>query len=140
MALRNMVTSVAPGETVLVKIIREGKEMTLRTTIGEVRDSVTTARSEYRNAMSGIHVRDLTPEVRDSINIPESVQGVLVTDIEDDSAARDVLRPKDIIQEVNRQGVGNSEDYENIVSHITDGDSVILLVFRAGGYIYVTFQ
>jgi hypothetical protein len=39
---------------------------------------------------------------------------------------------------VNRKAISNVEDYENVVSGIASGDSVLLLVYRSGGSMYVT--
>jgi serine protease Do len=137
-ALRNMVAKTAPGKTVEVTVIRDGKEKTLRVKLGEFPDETMLAsRGEDSNAIKGVHVRDLTPDLKKRLDIPEKVNGVVVTNVEGDSAASGVLRQNDVIQEINRKDIKNIESYEEAASRIESEDSAMLLVYRGGGYIYV---
>ncbi|GBE05681.1 putative periplasmic serine endoprotease DegP-like precursor [bacterium BMS3Abin10] len=139
-ALRNMVAGTLPDTTVKVKIIREGKEKTLTVTIGKLSEAVVTAKSEYRNAMKGVHVQDLNPEIRMSLDIPGKVEGVVVTNIEMDSPAFQALERNDVIQEINKKIIRSAKDYEKAVSKISAKDTVLILVYRGGGYIYITIK
>ena len=38
-------------------------------------------KTEYSNVLKGITVQDLTPGLRDKLDIPENVTGVVVTDV-----------------------------------------------------------
>jgi len=139
-SLRNMIANVAPGTSVSITVIREGREKTMNVALGEFPDKISTAMSEYSNAMKGVHVQELTAVDRGRMDIPEKIDGVIVTDVEGDSPAAGVLRADDIIQEVNRKEISSVKDYEDVVSGIASGDSVLLLVYRSGGSIYVTVQ
>ncbi len=139
-ALRNMVAGTLPDTTVKVKIIRKGKEKTLTVTIGKLSEAVVTAKSEYRNVMKGVHVQDLNPEIRMSLDIPGKVEGVVVTNIETDSPAFQALKRNDVIQEINEKIIRSSKDYEKAVSKISAKDTVLILAYRGGGYIYITIK
>ncbi len=56
-------------------------------------------------------VSDLDARARRQFDIPESVKGVIVTDLEPDSAAAEAgLKPGDVIQEINRTPVKTAEE------------------------------
>ena len=139
-ALRNMVAGTLPDTTVRVKIIREGKEQTLTVTIGKLSETVVAAKSEYHNVMKGVHVQELNPEIRMSLDIPKKVEGVVVTNIEMDSPAFQAVKRNDVIEEINRMSIKNTKDYEKAVSRIGAKDTVLILAYRGGGYIYITIK
>ncbi|MEC4676559.1 MAG: DegQ family serine endoprotease [Nitrospirota bacterium] len=138
--LRNMVAGTLPDKKVKVKIIREGKEKTLVVTIGRLSGTVTASESEYGNAMRGVQVQDINPEIRMSLDIPKKVEGVVVTSVEMDSPAVRVLKQNDVIQEINKKAIRTTSDYEKVVSKIGPDDSLLILVYRAGGHIYITIK
>ena len=139
-ALRNMVAGRHPGKTVRLKIIREGKEKSLPVMLGELPKTTVTQRSEYGNVMEGIYVQDLTPEIRRGLGIPDKVTGVIVTNVEEDVTAFEALKQNDILLEINRKSIYNMKDYRAVVAGIKPEDSVLLLVYREGGFIYVTIS
>ncbi|MFZ5998566.1 MAG: DegQ family serine endoprotease [Nitrospirota bacterium] len=138
--LRNTVANTPPGTKAELKIIRGGKEETLSITVEELTPPKAAQRAAYKNALRGIHVQELTPEMREALNAPKDMKGVIVTSISWESPARQVLRKNDIIQEVNRKPVSGLQEYESIVSKIGPDETVLLLVYRNGGSLYVTIK
>jgi serine protease Do len=136
--LRNMVAKTMPGKTVELTVIRDGREKTLQVTLGEFPETTLASRGQDSNAIKGLYVQDLTPELRKRLDIPEKVNGVIVSNVEGDSAASGVLRQNDVIQEINRKDIKNIESYEEAASKIDGDGSAMLLVYRGEGYIYVT--
>ncbi|MBI5740851.1 MAG: DegQ family serine endoprotease [Nitrospirae bacterium] len=136
--LRNMVANTPPGVKKEMKIIREGETMTMSLTIGELPAETEKVPTRYENALRGVVVQNLTPEVYRQLNLPEKMRGVIITGIEDDSPAESALLPGDVILEINRKAVSNSEDYKNIVSEIRPDKDILLLIFRKGSTIFVT--
>jgi hypothetical protein len=51
-----------------------------------------------------------------------------------------LLQVNDVIQEVNRQNIKSSQDYEQVVSKIGEKDGMLLLIFLRGGSIYITIK
>ncbi|MBI5664018.1 MAG: DegQ family serine endoprotease [Nitrospirae bacterium] len=139
-SLRNMVAGRPPGKTVTVKIIREGKEKTLSVNLGELPKTSVSQKSEIGNVMEGVYVQDITPEIRKGLDIPNKVTGVIVTNIDEESPAAEVLKQNDVILEINRKSIFNVKDYETLVNRVKPEDSVLLLVYRTGGFIYVTIN
>jgi len=139
--LRNMVANTPPGETVELKVVRDGKVKTLEVTIGELPSEAQKALPRaYKNALRGVSVQNLTPELYRQLNLPEKIRGVVVTEVESGSPAETKLIPGDVILEINRKAVANVEDYEAIVSRIKPHEDVLLLVFRRGSSIFITIS
>ncbi|KJU83078.1 serine protease MucD [Candidatus Magnetobacterium bavaricum] len=142
--LRNMVSTIDPGTMVDVKVIRESKELVLSVKVGELPDDKAAAlmpsAQESETKMRGIGVQNLTPTMRERFNVPAKVSGVIVTGVEEDGPAASVLRPGDIIGEVNKKRISNVTDYEAAISNIKKDDDVLVLVYRSGSFIYVTIS
>jgi serine protease Do len=137
--LRNMVANEAPGKTAQIKLIRLGKTETLSLTIGELPSKVVAKKAvEHNNVLKGVQVQLLTPDLRAALNIPADVEGVLVAGVSEESPSYGVISKNDVIEEVDRKPVKDLKDYEGIVSKIRPTDAVLLLLYRNGGYIYVT--
>ena len=138
--LRNVVASMAPGAKADIKIIRSGKELTITAVLGEYKEKKIVKKTAYNNAFKGVTVQELTPSLRDKLNLPEGMVGVVVTDIASDSPSQGLLQVNDVIEEMNRKAVGSAQEYEAIVSKIGEHDTVLLLIFRDGGSIYMTIK
>jgi serine protease Do len=138
--LRNMAASTPPGNNVDVVILRDGKEKTLPVKIGELPGKYMASTAIEESAMRGVTVKEITPEIRDQLNISEKVQGVIVSSIEPDSSAYGVLIQGDIIQEVNRKPVRSIDEYNEAMSKRDSKRDILLLVYRKGSYLYITLS
>ncbi|HHN66010.1 MAG TPA: DegQ family serine endoprotease [Nitrospirae bacterium] len=139
--LRNMVAQTRPGKIVELKIIRDGREITMTVTIGELPEKLAEAGTPaHENILKGVYVQNLTPQIREELSIPSDVQGVVVTNVDEDSPAYGILRRGDVITEVNRREIKDTKDFENALSGIGGNESVLLLVYRHGGYVYLTIK
>jgi serine protease Do len=138
--LRNMVAGTSPGTKVDVRILRDGKEQTVTVTLGELKESKVVKKTEYNNVLKGITVQELTPSLRDRMNLPENLNGVVITGMSPDSPTQGLLQQNDVIQEVNRQAIQSVQDYDQAVSRIGENDTVLLLIYRDGGSVYLTLK
>ena len=139
-SLRNMVSALAPGTKIGLKIIRDGKQQSLTATLGEFKEKAEIKKTEYKNVLKGITVQDLTTGMLDKLDLPEGMSGVVVTDVASDSPARGLLEASDVIQEVNRQNIKSTKEFEQVVSKIGEKDGVLLLIYRRGSSIYLTIK
>jgi serine protease Do len=142
--LKLQVAQVAPGREVPVKISRDGEVQKLEVKLKEFPQDKTLASNgaesaEMGDVTDGITVDDITPESRQQFNIPRNVKGALVVDVAPDSAgAAAGLRPGDVILEMNRKSVRNSEE----AVAMSDGlkDDVLLRVWSRGGSRFVVLK
>jgi serine protease Do len=139
-SLRNMVAATAPETKVDFKVIRNGTELSITATLSEYQEKKIVKKTEFENALKGVTVQELTPSLRDKLNLPDGLVGVVVTDVGTNSPAQGLLQANDVIQEVDRKRIQSAQEYENIVSKIGKHDTVILLIYRNGGSVYLTIQ
>lgn len=136
-SLPKIVGSTTPGKSVKVVVIRDGKRKVLDVTIAVLKDE------EMKVAAldpMGIQVQDITPDIAQSLNL-ENVEGVLVSDVTPGEAGGEAgLKRGDIISEVNRSKVKNTNDYNRIAGKLKSGDTALMLVKRGGTTIYVAVK
>ena len=138
--LKNMTASTPVGKEVLLHIVRDGKTKTVKVGIAELTSAGQTMQSAFNNLLRGVHVQDLTPEIRKGLAIPARVTGVIVTDMEDGTPAESVLMQNDVIIEINKNRINTVQDYEKIGDHIKPDQNVLLLIYRGGSVLYLTLS
>lgn len=135
-----IVATTPIGKKVEVKIIRDGKEKVLEVKIGEQPSEG----KEFIRSKSidlGISVQDLTPEIAENLGLDPETKGVVINDVDRLSPSYQAgLRRGDVIVEINRQEVRNIDDYENIVDKIKPGETVLFLIQRQSGTVYVAVE
>lgn len=135
--LRNLVAQAPPGSTVRFKVWRDGAERELTATLSEM-DPKTIAGAAAGggsgpadSALSGVSVDSLTPESARRLNLPPGARGVIVTGVDPDSGAADAgLQRGDVIEEVNRQSVASTGEFEAALKKA--GKQSVLLRMRRG--------
>lgn len=138
--LRTMVAATAPGKDVPVKVLREGKPVTLKVTIAELTSEIAKQSGDFDNNLKGVHVQDITPELKKTLNLPKRISGVVITEIDDDSPADGILIRGDVIMEINRKPISNTKDYSTAAAKIKTGQAVLFLIYRNGSTIYLSLS
>jgi len=138
--LRNAVAVLSPGKAVTMKILRDGKSMTMNATVSEQPDLMQKAMGTVDNQLKGIHVQNLTPEQRKKMGLPVRVTGVIVSDMDEKSPAEGTLMKGDIIMQINRKNITTVKDYEATVSDIKTSQGIMILLYRNGSSLYVTLS
>jgi serine protease Do len=118
--LTSMVTNTDPGTTASLEILRNGEPLKLKVTLGE-RPSNISEQPDAGNAPSegtlrGITVQNLTPNIRQQLDLPSEVHGVVVTNIDPESPAASVLQQGDVIESIDRQPVRNIEEFNRLAA------------------------
>ena len=146
---RLTIADVQPNTKVTLKISRDGKEQTVTATVGTLPGSPQNrpprrSRANPQNntpsnqdAFYGVEVADLSANVRRQFNIPNNVQGALVTNVEGGSNAAEAgLRHGDVIVEINRQPVRTADDAVKL-SKNAKSDQILLRVWTQGVSHYI---
>jgi serine protease Do len=139
-SFRNTVAATPVGREVAVKLLRDGKSKTVKVTIAELSPGMQGQPGSFDNMLKGLQVRDITAEMKRTLDIPRKVTGVIITDIDESSPASGMLAQNDVILEVNKKRINNLKDYEAVVSKIPSGHGVLLLIYRNGSTIYLTLN
>jgi serine protease Do len=141
-ALINRVAEAEIGSELTVELIRDGQTKTVMAKVAEQppdlmarlnrsqRQNPTFGGSQQSSTFAGMQVQDLTPRLRSQANVPDYVHGVVVTDVDPSSPAAAQLRPGDVIEEINRQPVNNTREFQQIVAQLDTRRAIVLGVAR----------
>ncbi len=137
--LKLEVARIKPGESVPVKVLRDGDVKTLNVTVKEVPGAEKFARNDSQpsnddtGTLNGVAVSNLDRDARQQFNVPENVRGAVVTEVAPDSAAAGAgLRPGDVIVEINRKPVKTADEAVKMTEN-ADSKRSLLRVWRDGG-------
>jgi len=136
--LQVMVGQKQPGSKITLKVLREGKSMTIPVTLEELGNrqaegSDASANGE-RKMHWGIGLGNLTPELREQLQAPHEIHGAVIEQVQPGSSADNAgLQQGDIILEVNRHKVQSASDVQQALSSVAKGQDALLLVWSNGG-------
>ncbi|HSA79380.1 MAG TPA: DegQ family serine endoprotease [Geminicoccaceae bacterium] len=139
--LTRLVADKDPGSAANVVVWRDGKEQSLEVEIGQMpSDDEVVAMTDQPADQStspkiGVALAKLTPEARQSLNLPEEATGVVVTEVQPGSpAAEKGLRSGDVIVEADRKQVSDPSMVAEAVREAAErGDETILLLVKRDG-------
>jgi len=138
--LPRIVASTPVGKEVEVGILRDGKPLTLKLKVGELKDEAAAPTLEKAKLELGMSVQEITPEIARQLRLSEP-GGVVVSQVEPGSAADEAgIQRGDIIREVNGQNIQNIGDYRSAVAKVKKGDIVRLLIKRGERNLYLTMR
>lgn len=151
-SLPRIVAETPIGESVEVEFWRESKLETTSVEIGELEKAEeeglldTAQQSEGSLTRVGplaLGVKPLTEDERTAYNVPATVDGVMIGEVDEASEAEQKgLMPGDVIVEINQQSVKAPEDVNDIVNAASNAgrSSVLLLVNREGDVRFVALR
>jgi serine protease Do len=140
--LQIQISQMSPGTKVTLDVWRDGKTVPFDVTLGELPE--TSAKSQpgqgEGGALEGVEVQTLTADIAAQLNLPRSTQGVVVTDVDQSSAAAAAgLQREDVIEEVNHHGITNAADFRQAIAN-AGNQPVLLLVNRGGVTTYLVVE
>jgi len=130
-------TKTRVGQTVEVEVLRGGKKVEVKMTLGRKPPTWKVANGSVANLpAAGLTLAAITPKIRKRFNLRWGAVGVLVTLIDPEHAQRTVMKRGDVIVQVNQQDVWLPSQ---VVAAYQDAkaakrDRVLLLVERLGAY------
>ncbi len=149
-SLPRVVADTPIGKTVPVVVWRDGKEVTLDVTVGEMpEDQKLAAASPDKPAPAaktvdltslGLRLSAISAETRDKFKLPADQKGVLITDVVSGTpAAERGLKPGDVIVEVQQEEVATPSDVSDKVEKVRRANrkSVLMLVQSGDGLHWV---
>jgi serine protease Do len=135
--LQVFVSQQKPGTKVELTVLRNGKTETMPVTLEELKASSehNATSSEGQNKMRwGLGLGELSPDLRDQLQIPTNVHGVVIEQVRPGSSADNAgLQQGDIILEVNRHKVQTPAEVQQELSKVPQGQDALLLVWSNGG-------
>ena len=136
------VSECAPGSLATVKLLHNGRPETVTVTLTELPVEVAPSGNDQKkpgsgnsmiDALDGVTVADLEPEVRRQLGVPAGARGALVANVEQASNSADAgLQRGDVIMEINHQPVSNSSEAVKF-GRQAKGDQILLKIWRRQG-------
>ncbi len=137
--LSRYVASTPIGATIPVKVYRDGKLIELKITIEKLSEQTYTPET-FIEKVFGMRVKTLHPAIAEQYGIKDG-GAIMVTGVDEMSpASRENIRKGDIILEVNRKRVSSVEEMATLLKDIRRGETVIMLLKRNSGYIFVSLK
>ena len=141
--LPRIVAETEIGKQVTVKLLRQGKEMTVTTEVGRLEDGEkVVAQQDGTNeptpavaTVLGMTVTSMTEELKTKYSVDAEVKGAVVTEVAKEGPAADKrLEPGDVITEAGEKPVTGAGDIaERIDEAEKAGKSSVLLLVAKGG-------
>ena len=134
-----MVGRARVGESVPVRVIREGEPQMLQIRIEELPDDAESRVGDVapqapepgvENARLGVTVEELDQDQREMFNVPEG--GVLVTEVAQGPAQAADIRRGDVLLMLDQQRINSVEEFRSVAEALPAGKSVPVLVQREG--------
>jgi serine protease Do len=125
-----------PAETIQLEVMREGKATNVPVTLeamGATNGSAAGA-GDHEKGRWGLSLGDLSPDMRDQLQIPSNLHGAVVEDVQPGSPADNAgLQRGDVIVEVNRHSEQSAADVAKALSDVPKGQDALVLVWSSGG-------
>ncbi len=143
--LPKSVAITPPGTKSEVELIRDGRSKKVSVVLGELPEQIVRKKPEVQEQKDvednlGLVVQDITPQIAKRLGI-EKTGGVIITNVYRGSPAWDAgLRKGDIIIELNKKEIDDVNQYKKIMNRVNVNDSLLFLVKRNQGTIYIALK
>ncbi|MGD8394393.1 MAG: Do family serine endopeptidase [Candidatus Eiseniibacteriota bacterium] len=143
--LRQLVADTAPGTTVTVGILRDGKEREIDIAVGHRPDEGQAATphaagSSGTREQLGLDLQTLTEDLARQLGV-DLHQGALVTGTRPGGPADEAgVRRGDVIEELDRQPVTSAADFDRIAAKLEPGQEVAVLIHRGQSSRYMAMS
>jgi serine protease Do len=152
---RLQIAGMSPGTKADLKIVRDGREQNVDVTLAEMSkknlrgtgdgdgdddsDQGAMQGKGEKGALPGVSVQAVTPELKQQLQLPDSVRaGVVITDVDQSSRAADSgLQQGDVVTQVNHKPVNTVAEFNAAVKAGGANGSTLLLVQRGGGAVFL---
>lgn len=136
--LQAAISAQRPGNKVNLTVMRDGKSLNLPVTLESInkKSSETASNSgeSHGKARWGVALENLNADLRDQLQLPSDVKGVVVTNVQPGSPADNAgISRGDVILEVNRKPVQSAEDVKRELGNVPAGKDAMVLLWSNGG-------
>ena len=134
-ALRFAISELPPGTRIKMAVFRSGREFIIPVTLGDLAKATATEESflvKDNRFLAGVTAADITPALREQLNLASDLAGVIVMDVKRGSAAQGSgIQTGDIIMKLGTLNIKNLADFKKAVSALT-GRRMSITIYRGG--------
>ncbi len=136
--LQAAISTHRPGDKVSLGVFRDGKTVSLPITLEALNKKSDEASAgsgtEHGKARWGVGLENLTPDLREQLQLPENVKGVVVMNVVPGSPADNAgISRGDVIVEVNRHAVQTADDVKRELGNVPQDKDAMVLIWSNGG-------
>jgi serine protease Do len=134
--LQMEVTQKQAGDTIHLEVARDGKTINVPVTLEPLESKADheVAQNGPGKGRWGMSLSNLTPDVRNQIQLPQNVQGAVIQDVRSGSPADNAgLQSGDVIVSVNRKPTTSASDAADALKSVPSGQDALVLVWSQGG-------
>jgi serine protease Do len=135
--LQVAIADKAPGTKVNLGIVRDGKPQNMSVTLAafdKKGEEASAGTSTPGKARWGIGLTDVSQEARQQLDLPSSVHGALIGNVQPGSPADNAgLTSGNVILEVDRKAVNSASEAKEALANVPAGQDALLLVWSNGG-------
>jgi serine protease Do len=134
--LIDRVSAMPPGQKVDLDVIRDSKHRTITVTLSERPDGSSdeqgsTAKEDSPQSKLGLQVEELTARTRRQLELPNDIEGVVVSDVTTLSPADEQgFHQGDVIMRVNSAEISSLQDFRKAIGGLRAGALVKFYVYR----------
>ncbi|WP_000976584.1 Do family serine endopeptidase [Helicobacter pylori] len=137
--LRNLIGSMLPNQRVTLKVIRDKKERAFTLTLAERKNpnkkETISAQNGAQGQLNGLQVEDLTQKTKRSMRLSDDVQGVLVSQVNENSPAEQAgFRQGNIITKIEEIEVKSVADFNHALEKYKGKPKRFLVLDLNQGY------
>ncbi len=109
--LRLIISQTTPGSDVTISLIRQGKQLNLPVKLGSLNGPMLSSDdSSSRDVLKGVLLEPLNAEMRRKWTVPDSINGVAISDVTQGSPYSDIMAAGMVILEVNGRSTTDPAD------------------------------
>jgi serine protease Do len=129
--LRNQVSSLAPGSSADVSLLRDGRKQSVTVKLGEIESRMTRDDDSSGHGDAGglgIRVTPLTPELASRLEVPASTDGLVVDQVDPNGvAAAAGIQAGDVIRQIDGKPVKSPSDLRDGYHTKSDRPALVLV-------------
>ena len=130
--LTSMIADISVGDTIQIKINRNGKAQTIDVKIAKREETKILGRNtqEREQSQLGIQASEITPETARRFNLKDTA-GIIVVGVDPESKAAEAgLQVHDVIREINHKNITSLNDFNKMIDGIPKGETINLFIRR----------
>jgi serine protease Do len=133
------VASTSVDKKVRLKVLRDGQEVTLTVTVGELKEEKALV-SARESGKLGLTVQNVTPQLADSLGL-DLVEGTVIVAVEPGSPADEAgLQRGDVVLEIDRKPIRDAGNYLKAIDETEKGKVILFLVRRGEGTMFLALK
>lgn len=141
--LPTMVAREPVGKTSTMTVLRDGKEMAVQVTLGEMEKGDAVAQegeAKTSSAELGLTCRDITPEEVSELHLAADNKGIFIVNVESGSQAEIAgVQRGDVLLSLNGAKINAVADYVAAAKKVKPGEIVRLFIKREDASIFLAF-